>query len=82
MIIRLSQSNLAGTGTELKECPKYLNNVHKLFLTCPCRYYPSSFFGEETPPQLMVDVVKIRLVSPIELGLGLSLATSQELKWT
>ena len=59
----------------IKECPKYLNNVHKLFLTCPCRYYPSSFFGEETPPpQLMLDVLKIRLVSPIELGLGLSLA--------
>ena len=83
MIIRLSQSSLAGTGTELgnKRRPKYFPNVHKLFLTCPCRYYPSSFFGEETPPQLMVDVVKIRLVSPIELGLGLSLAIKEGPKY-
>ena len=33
---------------------------------------------EETPPpQLMLDVVKIMLVSPTELGLGLSLAIIQ-----
>ena len=57
----------------IKEGRKYFPNVHKLFLTFSCRYYPSSFFGEETPPQLMLDVVKIMLVSPTELGLSLAI---------